>query len=124
MKQRLKIYPLWLAMCALAWCCFSENYPTLPKEPRRYRKAIGVTQGSGSKLLLKRTPAAGLPILRTNTFAWRYAAGSSNYWWALQVSTDLRTWTTVATNVTGDLEVTIVNTGNAFYRLKGTNAPY
>jgi hypothetical protein len=124
--DRLAMLCACLGMGAVAYLLTGgcEARGQVPPLPKAYRPAKGVTQGAGAALLIRRTLAVVPSIGKTNVFAWRYAPGQSNYWWALQQSPDLRTWTTIASNVTGDLEVRSVKTGSAFWRLKGQSDPF
>jgi hypothetical protein len=103
----------------IALLCLAMTLPPLPPKPKHRHR--DVPRGAQLLLTLNKVKAKVVaPPLRIVTSPWRYAPGYTNYFWDLQSSRDLRNWSTIATNCTGDLWATN-NRANPmlFYRLKG-----
>lgn len=78
------------------------------------------------KWLVPRTnqfKAAALPQL--SFYRWNYgtnAGKTTNYWWDMMVSTDLKNWSVIASNVgPGDITHTVVTNDGArrFFKMRG-----
>lgn len=91
----------------LAMLCVAATLPPLVKVGH---KSAALTQGMGAKALIAKVVLPAAP--RTNVFEWRYPPGlnAQSYFWDIQTSTDLKTWTTIITNASGACEVTVNRT--------------
>ena len=61
----------------------------------------------GAKALIAPPPSTGVPV--TTIIVWKYPASvnPSNLWWAIESSTDLRTWSVLVSNASGEATVNI-----------------
>ena len=96
---------------------------TNPSPSTRTRTLALPTPGGGVHLLTTRLPepnfhAAAIPQLVI--IRWNYGSLiTSNYWWDLMVSTNLKTWSTLASNL-GPGDITVTNDGRRrFFRMRG-----
>ena len=88
-----------------------EQSPSGPPIPRPTRPKWLVPRTNDFK-------AAAIPQLVI--IKWNYGTNvTSNYWWDLQVSTDLGSWSTLVSNA-GPGDVTVTNDGRRrFFRMRG-----
>ena len=100
--------------------------PPLKKKPLRASASSLTTKGAGAFALITKAAVIAPPALRTNTFPWRYPAAINpgNLWWNLETTTNLRTWSVIVSNATGDFTLTNNKTpGLRAYRLVGRANP-
>ena len=93
------------ALCVSAWSIVTSP-PPLPTVKRPHKSAA-VERGAGAKALIAPPPSAGVPV--TTIIVWKYPASvnPSNLWWAIESSTDLRTWSVLVSNASGEATVNI-----------------
>lgn len=111
----------------LALFCISASQPPpmppTPKSVKHWKHAIGVTQGAGALSLI--TPkSVALPAVYT--FYWQYPAGLNPYdfWWNVESSTDLKNWSVIITNASGESTVNASKSDPLrVYRLSGRLKP-
>lgn len=108
----------------LCWLCLLCVAATLPPIPKLPHKSAAVHQGAGAKALIAPMPPPAVPV--TNTFLWQYPAAinPSNFWWNIEASTDLRTWSVAVSNASG-VNTVIVNKNEPVrtFRLSGRMNP-
>lgn len=103
--------------------------PPMPPTPKRHKPITAGTKGATLLISKQLGAVKSLVIIpprgMTNDLAWKYGVISSNYWWNLQCSINLRTWTTIQSNVAlGNCSVTNgLSPGAWFYRLEGRLNP-
>jgi hypothetical protein len=114
----VRSWPVVLALLSVA--------STLPPMPKFYNAPKGTTQGAGALALITKPKLAVTVVApgREWVVAWRYGNVQSNlYYWDLQTSTNLRTWTVLRSNVTEGVTVTNNLAEKCrFYRLRGRKA--
>ena len=109
-----------LVFAGLAYGLYAVNAPPLPKRPH---KSAAVHQGAGAAALIK--PMV-VTVPKTNVIVWQYPAtiNPSNYWWDIQTSTNLQTWSVLVTNASGEIVVTVKKTVPLqVYRLSAKLSP-
>lgn len=109
------------AFVLLSLACLGAMLP--PFIPRPH-KSSAVHQGAGALALISRYPALSSPT--TNSFLWQYPPGinPSNFWWNIEVSTDLVHWSVLVSNASGEYADTSVRTNSLrVYRISGRLEP-
>jgi hypothetical protein len=101
--------------------CLGASLPPAPPASHRPHKSAAVHQGAGAaRLIAKIVPSVSI----TNTFTWQYSVNPSNYWWNIESSTDLKTWTTLVTNASGPYSVNVNKSQPlSIYRLRARLSP-
>lgn len=104
----------------LALLCLAATIPPIPKANHR---SASIHQGAAAaKLLIK--PSIVTP--RDTLIVWQYppSINSSNYWWNIETSTDLKRWSVLVSNASGDASVTVGKSKPLrVYRLSGRLNP-
>lgn len=111
----------WLLAICLIGC--STGRPAINRKISGRTLAIptpgGGTQPLTTRAIEPKEPTFKASAARLVILPWKYGnLTASNYWWNIEVSTDLRTWTTLVTNASGPHDVTATNK-QEFFRLKG-----
>ena len=112
-----------LVFTLLAFGLYAVNTPPSPPTPKRPHTSSAVHQGAGAAALVK-------PMMTTrpttNAIVWQYPVGlnPSNAWWNIELSTDLKNWSVLISNASGEATVNVKKSQPLqVYRLSGRFAP-
>jgi hypothetical protein len=112
-----------LAILALLCVAMVPPVPTV----KHAHKSAAVHQGRAALDQIAKSKLIVLPVPTTNTFVWRYPPGvmAANWFWNVEASRDMKSWSVLISNATGSGEVRVKRTDPpGFYRLSGRSSPW